>query len=361
MGLSELAAALGNPARVRYFTARYAFSTLVSWKEAMASRRSDGIIHGIDADEAGNNISLYTGDAASRSAALALATEAGIPSEAVKVIVSSPARAAASLRDRFRPTGAGTQIRNSASGRCTLGFNVRTWPGLVDGLVTAAHCASGSVGVGATGQVMYQNSFLTGDIVGTIATNPAFNLTAAACGSFTKCANADALFTAYNSSTTRQKRVAFTASTGLNYSGGSITVTGWWTNVAPPGTVYQGQTVDKMGRTTGWTRGTVSATCVVSDVDSDADLVADYRILCAHRVTNSRGGQGDSGSPVFIAPPAGQITQPLTPLGILFGVTNMVQYDMSDQVNFCSTACTYLFSDWSAVQAHLNLVVDPNI
>lgn len=361
VGRGELSDAFRRPGAVRYLTARYAFSTLVSWKEAMATAGNGrSTIHGIDADELNNRLTLYVSDASARQAAIARATDRGIPAEALRIVVSAPPQATASLRDRFRPTGAGTQIRNNVSGRCTLGFNANTWPGLVDGLVTAAHCASGPVGVGATGQVMYQNSFLSGDIVGTISTNPAFNLTAGACGSFTKCANADALFTAYNANTTRQKRVAFTASTGLNYAGGSITVTGWWTNVASPGSVFQGQTVDKMGRTTGWTRGSVSATCVVGDIDSNADLVADYRILCSHTVTNSRAGQGDSGGPVFIPPPAGQITQPLTPLGILYAGNNMTSYDMSDQVYFCSSGCTYWFSDWSAVQAHLNLVLLPN-
>ena len=61
----------------------------------------------------------------------------------------------------------------------------------------------------------------------------------------------------------------------------------------------RGQLVDKVGRTTGWTRGQVSNTCVNTGV-SGTSIV----LLCQTWVESIGGGAivagGDSGSPTFI-------------------------------------------------------------
>jgi hypothetical protein len=354
-GQIAAARALEREHDVRIQPASYAFSQLVNWKDEISTLRGLAGVHGIDADELANRVTMMIAPSSDEEAVREQVARAGVPISAIRFYKTASAVTAASLRDRFRPTGGGIQIRNSIGQRCTLGFNVTTWPAQQPGLLTASHCASGSFGAGSVGESVYQNSVVSGDLVGSISTNPAFNLTAAACGSFSLCANADAMFVSYGSGVSWSKRVAFTASMAVNYnSNGSISQTGWWTNVVAAGSVFQGQSVDKMGRTTGWSRGTVSNTCVNGDVSST------YRILCSHTVTGSRVGQGDSGAPVFIPPASGQITQPLTPLGVLFAGNNMNWQDLSDGVNYCQTACTYWFSDWSAISAHLNLVVNPN-
>ena len=73
-----------------------------------------------------------------------------------------------------------------------------------------------------------------------------------------------------------------------------------------------GETLNKVGRTTGWTRGTVSATCVNTNVAG-----TNITQLCQGFVNAGVAG-GDSGSPVFRvtnAPASGDVRL----YGILWG------------------------------------------
>ncbi|HEY9506407.1 MAG TPA: hypothetical protein VIQ27_10575, partial [Gemmatimonadales bacterium] len=72
----------------------------------------------------------------------------------------------------------------------------------------------------------------------------------------------------------------------------SVTIAGRFTIIAEAG-ASTGQTVHKVGRTTGWTRGGVSATCVNVNVSG-----TNITQLCQTLVTAGVGA-GDSGSPVF--------------------------------------------------------------
>ena len=54
-----------------------------------------------------------------------------------------------------------------------------------------------------------------------------------------------------------------------------------------------GQTVNKVGRTTGWSQGVVTNTCVNTNVSG-----SDITELCQNFVS-ATVGSGDSGSPVF--------------------------------------------------------------
>jgi hypothetical protein len=68
-----------------------------------------------------------------------------------------------------------------------------------------------------------------------------------------------------------------------------------------------GQTVNKVGRTTGWTQGRVSNTCVNTGVQG-SNIVQLCQTFVAAGV-----GSGDSGSPVFSG------TSSVTLVGILWG------------------------------------------
>jgi hypothetical protein len=73
-----------------------------------------------------------------------------------------------------------------------------------------------------------------------------------------------------------------------------------------------GEVLDKVGRTTGWTRGTVIGTCVDTGVSGTNPPVA---MLCQDHVTTKSAG-GDSGSPIFR--PDG-VKEHVTLYGILWG------------------------------------------
>jgi hypothetical protein len=87
---------------------------------------------------------------------------------------------------------------------------------------------------------------------------------------------------------------------------GSITISGSF-NITGEGSAAVGQTANKVGRTTGWTQGLVTNTCVNTGV-SGSNIVQ----LCQTFVSAGVGG-GDSGSPVF------RETSNVTLLGILWG------------------------------------------
>jgi len=86
---------------------------------------------------------------------------------------------------------------------------------------------------------------------------------------------------------------------------GSLTITGTF-GVTSKGTAVVGDVVNKVGRTTGWTQGAVTNTCVNTGV-SGTKIVQ----LCQTFVSAGVGG-GDSGSDVFgltggnQRPPAGR-------------------------------------------------------
>jgi hypothetical protein len=129
--------------------------------------------------------------------------------------------------------------------------------------------------------------------------------------------------------------------------------TGWWTNVSLCCTSYwQGIDVDKVGFTTGWTRGKLENTCVNTVVDSIPDRASPgvYEVLCTDRVKGAYAGHGDSGSPVFVG--HDDTNSQLNALGILFGVDFSGGYDVDGNGNiWCNTSnCRYSYSRMSRIQ-----------
>jgi hypothetical protein len=356
MGITaDIKAQLARGANIRVRTANFSLSQLVAWQDNLGRTLShvEGLT-GIDADESTNQVRINVDNEASIANVQSLVAAAGIPSNAFTVKVAPRAIAASGLRGTWRPTGGGVTISNP-NAVCSLGFNATTNTGL-NVLVTAGHCAGGTPGLGATGATEGQPN--TSFPVGTIQNNPAWTRTDAGCSGYTRCTLADALLVQYSIASTMSKRVAFTSFTGLNGGGGSITVTGWWDNVvAPTASLFVGQSVDKEGQTTGWTRGTISQTCVNTPVSDGTGV---YMVLCAEAVTGSRIGQGDSGGPFFIPPTPGNIHNPLYPIGVVFAGGPFNAYDPSINAYYCTLNCTLYASHWSNIEAHLGVSVFPN-
>ena len=208
-----------------------------------------------------------------------------------------PVRLTSTLQGAWRPTAGGIQIWTSGSlgGTCTLGFNSTTSTG-VTGFITASHCAPYALGSGSTGATVYQNG--SAYPVGTIVNNPKWNISDPGCGTYTLCTYADVMMVKYNTGITNQKWIMETSSVGTGGASGSLTVTASWQVNGTDFYPATGDVVDKMGRTTGWTRGTISNTCqtvVVVDPYTGASGVD----LCSNSVTGAAAGFGDSGDPVF--------------------------------------------------------------
>ncbi len=159
------------------------------------------------------------------------------------------------------------------------------------------------------------------------------------------------MYVQYYNPSNGAKRLPFTDYTGFSNGLGSITVTGWWNTIVSPTYAMMGESVDKMGRTTGWTRGTIGGTCAPVAV-TDASSGVTYVVTCADNVNNAAVGQGDSGSPVFVPPPSGQLS-PLVPLGVLFAGGPLNAYFQVDGTYYCNSGCTYYYSPWDKIQTHM--------
>lgn len=353
---------LADGSKVKLLDGDYAFSQLVAWEQAVAAKLRPGTgIYGVDADEAANRVRVLVTKDVAPAAVQQLAEAAGVPAAAIVTEVGSPPSLVNSIRGTFRPTAGGVQWATTdgyTTDNCTIGFNVTTGD-LTTGFLSASHCAGGVVGAGQTGGTAYQPT--PNYSVGFIRWNPTWNSTDPSCGAYTLCVYADVLYVQYTDPSISSKMVVYTNTTGFNNAGGSITATGYWRNIAAPLATSPmiGDALDKMGRTTGWTRGTFSASC--QDI---ADTVANSMHLCSDVIINSSAGDGDSGGPIFIAPPAGQVSQPLTPVGILWGVWPKDHYDATDQHVWECTGgqgpCHIYYSNWARAQTAMGSPFYPN-
>jgi hypothetical protein len=349
----------------------YAFSELVAAKRLLGRTvfvRGGALA--IDADERANRVRIDIASGSDRDKIESAIRASGVPREMVILATETPILSTASIRDASRPTiVGGMQIGfwlGSSPARCTLGYNVTTSLGET-GFLTAGHCASNPYGFGATGMPIYQNSAGSSAAVGSTFLNPAWNLTSPpSCVNFSLCTMADVGFVQYASPSYLEKRVVQTKAVGTNYAGGSITVKAWWTASGGLPPTYVGQSVDKVGRTTGWTRGSIDATCVdqgVNVTSTGVQLAGAYMVLCSDRVVNARVGTGDSGAPVWVT--NGGVGSALQPLGILFGGGPMDLYDSGDGSRVCSGTiandpCKYTFSNWFQLSNHLNRYFNPS-
>jgi hypothetical protein len=227
----------------------------------------------------------------------------GVSPDSVDLVETEPIARVATLRDKVRPVVAGLQIRFSQY-LCSLGFNAQR--GSTLGYVTAAHCSDKQGEVDGTAYYQPLNQ-VPGEFIGTEVADPAFFRSRDGCPRGKKCRYSDSNFSA-GSSAVGFALGAIARTTGPN--NGSLEIAGEF-SITREGPAMVGQTANKVGRTTGWTQGSVTRTCVNTGV-SGSNIV----LLCQDFVENTRQivGGGDSGSPVFRITSTG-----VTLLGNLWG------------------------------------------
>jgi len=337
-------------ADIRIMRGQFAFSELVAVRRYLAAHlRVPGLV-ALDADETLNRVRVSVTDQQALARVNEVVATLGLPDGIVTAEPVGAIQALATLRGRFRPTSGGIQIRNAGGGKCSIGYNVSIYAYSDTGYVTASHCDASSMGSGATGGVQYQNSVTAADTVGRVSLNPAWNRTDTECLGYTLCTLADVLFVKSAPMSSWAKRVAKTSWVGINNALGSIDITSYWTGISIVPWTIVGQDVYKVGRTTGYTRGTLAGTC------EDVVVGGAFVVLCADRVVNSAIGEGDSGAPVFYPPVA---PYPFYAMGILFAGGPFDDYNDDDQTKRCRTACTYYFSNWNSIGYHLNRYLVP--
>jgi hypothetical protein len=246
-----------------------------------------------DHDEANGRLVFGVEQAAAITGVRTALSRLGIPATAFEVRVTDPIYPAATLRDRWRPTQGGIQI-HFGNFLCTLGFNADD--GTQRSFITNSHCTDRQ---GTVDNTAYYQPTSTVDptVIAAEVEDPAY-FRGGACPRGRRCRYSDSARALYSSSV-GSTRGAIAKTSGPN--NGSLEVTGTFTVTSQDNTTSSfasGTTVNKVGRTTGWTQGSVTQTCVNTNVSG-----TNITLLCQTFVQDPGGavvvGGGDSGSGVF--------------------------------------------------------------
>lgn len=277
---SWLTAAGKTDAILRVRQVGHGFAELKAWKD-QATHLVDGTnVYWLDVDEIANKLVFGVESVADASAVWSAARSEGVPENALAVVLASQPVERASLQDYVRPVVGGLQIQFSASGNtytCTHGFNA-TQDG-VNGFVTNSHCSSTKFGKDNT--VQYQNSAgVSAERIGTEYKDPSSGR------------DSDASYFSYDSGVDRDwGHIARTTYSEVNERG-SLTIDATYprfriTSKGTNSVQVVGELVNKVGRTSGWTQGQITRTCVTL---SSLPCQWEAMVWSEH---------GDSGSPIF--------------------------------------------------------------
>lgn len=334
---SRLMQITGEVGRLRVRSARYDFRELRGWYDALlmpAVFTIPGVVM-TDIDERRNQIVIGVRDAGSIRSVRTRLSRLGVPVDAFDVVeyAAVPQEAPLAiqngescdpmtaiipcdeepppangwfftLRETLRPVIGGIQIQYHVwpfNHVCTVGYNIahRSVAGTLNPtrfFMTASHCgdAQGTM----TGMSMGQPTVVQG--IGVEVADPDFLSSSAdpQCPSGRQCRYSDAALFAFEPSIfVNHGRVAFPPV-------GSLTFTEIRT-ISSLGDPVAGMAVEKIGRTTGRTAGTVQETCVQMIVFQGV-VDTGRTLLCQFRASYSSAG-GDSGSPVVQVWPDGTL------------------------------------------------------
>lgn len=251
----------------------------------------------------------------------------GISADDYVIRQTEPIRRLATLREAFRPTRAGTQIHFGGY-VCTLGFNVDHAGGT--SFITNSHCTNTQ---GGTEGTQYGQASLSQGVVAVEAADPNY-VAGGSCSAGKVCRSSDASRALYNG-TAASARGVIAKTTGLNTGSLTTATTSFSITAQDDANTSFSGTVNKVGRTTGWTAGNITNTCATVNVSG-----SNVQLRCQTLVTNSSAtivSGGDSGSPVFKITSGDNVTL----IGILWGG---------------SGTSTFVFSPLKSIQDELGAV-----
>jgi hypothetical protein len=215
----------------------------------------------------------------------------GIPASSYTIRVTEPIRFAADLQDAIDPKVGGLQIHFSRY-VCSLGFNADHAGGR--SFVTASHCSDRQAET--EGTAYYQPlSSVAPTPIAFEADDPSF-FKGGVCSMGRKCRYSDAARALYQAGVANNGEIARTS--GPN--NGSLEIVGTFDVTSQDHTTTEfpmGLELNKVGRATGWTQGTVVASCATVNV-----FASNIQLHCQTLVERSGAtlvGSGDSGSNVF--------------------------------------------------------------
>lgn len=311
-GLQVLAKVSGGVDRMVVRDGEYDFAQLSRWHGQMRQVLGlDGVVF-TDIDETRNRLRVGV-DADAMVAPIQVALERfEVPTEAVDIEVTEPVvpLTGSTLQQRVQPFGGGLQLvfPNPMPGfvsLCTLGFNIlHPAPGRRQSyFVTNSHCTLQHSVVDNTPYYQQPVAALNPKLLIAIEVqDPPFLTDPLLCPYAVigfVCRYSDAAIARYVTPRTavRFASIYRTEFFGTGAAAGSVDIGGdnpkFFDITDEEPFPLGGEVLDKMGRTTGWTRGPVTNTCV--DVAVSGTNIA---MLCQDFVQAAVGG-GDSGSPVF--------------------------------------------------------------
>ncbi len=277
--------------------AKHAWKDLEKWQSGITSAAFDGTgtVY-VDDDETSNLVRVGVDNLSAVGHIKQLARDLGVPDDAILVQGAEPIVQVATLQNAVdRPVRAGVQI-NFPGYLCSVGFNATTAGGQKS-FVTASHCTNTQGGVESTPYWQPLQSVAPTQIA-TEVDDPVYvqgRRGSGPCPKNRRCRYSDASRAAYiDGADQGLGQIARTS--GPN--NGSLDIVGSFAITSDDcgntgGCLTVGTQVNKVGRTTGWTQGNISNTCVNTGV-SGSNIVQ----LCQTFVSAGVGG-GDSGSDVF--------------------------------------------------------------
>lgn len=257
-----------------------------AWPEAFGVQ---GVVFA-DLNETRNRLVFGVVDAAAARGVRGAVARLGIPDEAVVVEVTEPIRPLVSLQGLASSIVGGVQI-HFGNYLCTLGFNALS--GTQESFITNSHCTNTQGGTEGT-QYYQPTSTVDPAVIGTEVDDPQY-FRGGECPRGYKCRYSDASRARRESVRTFTRgAIARTSGLGSLDVVGSFNITGEFAQGSVGSNcIVEGTTLHKVGRTTGWSSGQVTNSCIHVGV-SGSNMAQLYQVMVAASV-----GSGDSGSPVF--------------------------------------------------------------
>lgn len=295
-------------AQVKVRKADFTFAQLDRYHRSLVDALGEPGVVFTDLDEANNRVTIGVEHAAAGNKARSLAAMAGVPASAVRIQPAEPIHFAVTLRDVVSPVQAGLQI-HFGNYVCTIGFNAAHSTGA--SFVTNSHCSNQQGGT--EGTVYYQPLSSTAPTpIADEAADPVYAKGLAGCPKGKRCRYSDSSRALYRAGVVNTLGLIARTS-ARSTSSATLTIdplNPFFTITGEDASQVVGQQVNKIGRTTGWTYGNVTNTCVNTSVSGTS-----IALLCQTFVAGGVGG-GDSGSPVFTWSGSGSN---VTLKGILWG------------------------------------------
>lgn len=283
--------------------AQFSFVELAGWRDLLRPRLPGGV-YSIDLDEVHNLISVGVADEAVVQRIQVLADRLGLPEAALRSYVAPPPQLRQSLTSTVRPIRGGVEHTWTNGTACTVGINGE-WAYSSDyvGFMTASHCSQTYAYLDNQTTYYYQPGTQSSSYrVGYEFSDPEF-WGGSPCPAGAVCRWSDVLFVRYMPGTNPSGYNTIAKPTGSPaYGGRGSTAIGGTFTIPQDYHAVVGDELHKVGRTSGWTYGYMTGSCVdkwSGTYETVTGSNLPLWILC-NSITDIWSEGGDSGSPVFL-------------------------------------------------------------